>query len=137
MGFASLEKLNKNLLITENLLSYCAAIPVCGILPGAIKVGMGIVQTVASLAFSILFILPSIFVKLHNSKNDTFQEIYKFLGDQLLNGMANVVAGCLESIPFVGLIGQCCLREDFLSIDAMGSNRGKIIQYSYVSNFLV
>lgn len=126
MRIKALEMLNKNLLTIEHKLSYAGLFPIT-VIPGAIKAGMGIIQTITSIAISILLILPSIFVKMYNPNNDTCGEVYTFLADQLLNGLGNIIAGSLESIPFVGMIGFFCLSRGQSSI----SIEGKIINYSY------
>lgn len=77
-------------------LSYYSALPL--IVPGLIKVGLGLVQTVTALALSVLLILPVLY-KYNGSK-----ELLIHSFQHISHGSNNVLAGIIEAIPIVGTI---------------------------------
>lgn len=87
-------RIDHNFNQTERFLSKCAAVPLFGILPGVIKVVIGGVQLITSLALGI-FTLPLRCTK-HRGLNN-------YCWTHVKHGFGNVVAGFLEAIPFVGL----------------------------------
>lgn len=93
----------------EFYLSMGAAIPVLGTIAGNIKIALGIIQTIGgilALVFSLFFIC-----------NENGGSIFRNGFSHTVNGMANIAAGSLESIPFVGTailflrVGWFHLRE--------------------------
>ena len=82
----------------ENTLSLYAAIPLFGILPGALKVAGGVVQTVSAVALSILFSAPAL------CQNEQSKEIFFRACKHIPHGLGNIVAGTVEGCPIIGSI---------------------------------
>lgn len=95
---ASLElKLHK----VENTLSCITLIPVLGVVGGAAKVGLGLIQTVSALAITVIAGVTTLF------GSETGKACCFRASKHILHGLGNICAGVIESIPFVGLASGC------------------------------
>lgn len=80
----------------ENYLSTGAAFPFAGVFPGLAKSGMGGIQCLGGVAFSIIFSAVSLFDSGYKSLRDRS-------ATHILHGASNVIGG-LEGIPGVGFV---------------------------------
>lgn len=89
-------KLDRVLNNWENSLTEVASCPIIGTPAGLVKIGMGLVQTVAALAASILFLFYGL-----SSKNWI---LFDYSCSHIRHGIGNIAAGTIESIPILGTI---------------------------------
>lgn len=78
----------------ENELSAAARYPFVGSVPAAAKVIMGVAQTIAALAYGFFALMPAAIHKDFSYLDRSWSHIK--------HGCANIAAGLLEAIPFVG-----------------------------------
>jgi hypothetical protein len=82
----------------ENTLTGLAWYPVVGTLPAAIKVLVGVIQTVVAIATAILFAIPA--ATGHKSSKALFSKAISYIG----HGVANIIAGAFEATPGLGTL---------------------------------
>lgn len=87
----SIEKTLNNL---ENKLSLYSLCPF--VVPGVAKFGIGVVQTVSSLAVGLICAVPAYF------QHEKSQYLVTRSIKHIKHGLGNVVAGGIEAIPIVG-----------------------------------
>jgi hypothetical protein len=92
----SLVGLERNITNLEFNLSVAGIIPVLGAIPGITKVAFGIVQTLGALLVMILS-LPFCW-------SESGRAVTRRAVSHIVNGVGNIVAGALESIPIVGTV---------------------------------
>lgn len=79
---------------TENALSDAALWPVIGILPGGVKILMGVTQSVTALACGIITLAPA-------AASENWSLVHHSW-THIKHGLGNIAAGTLEALPFVG-----------------------------------
>ncbi|MGA8164009.1 MAG: hypothetical protein WB791_03170 [Waddliaceae bacterium] len=89
-------RLEETLVKVERTLSRWAAQPVLGIVPGGMKVGLGLAQTVTAIAFTVLTLLPAL------CDNQCCSFLCKRSFSHIPHGLGNILAGILEAIPWFG-----------------------------------
>lgn len=78
-------------------LFHAAIIPVLGFIPLTIAMGLGVVQTIAGIALSIIFAVPGSF----GNKNSRI--ILERSSKHIIYGPVNILACAIFAIPFVGI----------------------------------
>jgi|GEM_PF-6700103 len=94
---ATFDKIGKVLGRLFDYLSKGTAIPVLGIIPGVIKVGIGLVQMVGGIALSIIFAIPAFAFQSENAKIIVQRSV-----KHIAYGPSNMAMGVLEGIPLLG-----------------------------------
>lgn len=98
---ASLDNYSLFLLKTERVLTKIAMAPI--IIGGAVKVVLGTLQTVICSIAWLIFKIPA-------KDNKAAQKRFETAQVYILHGLANIVCGLVEAIPFIGLISACYVR---------------------------
>lgn len=80
---------------TENFLSHLAPIPLVGRAAGVVRICLGIIQTITSLALAILLTIPALL-------STKCAHAWSHCLSQTLHGTKNIVAGIFEVIPIIG-----------------------------------
>lgn len=97
---ANLDKVSWVMLKTERVLSKIAVVPGVGLVPGALKMALGVVQVLAGLIAAGIFGIISACCK----KDNIFGEWAVMSAAHSKNGAGNILAGFLEALPVVGTI---------------------------------
>ncbi|CAF23256.1 hypothetical protein [Candidatus Protochlamydia amoebophila] len=91
-------KIEKVLSYAEEYLSMGSGPAIIGIIPGIVKVGMGGTQCLSGLACTIIFSTATIF-------DSNYTPLRNRSASHIIHGAANIIAGIIEAIPFVGFVG--------------------------------
>ena len=96
-------------------LSYYAFWPIVGIVAGAIKMIIGIIQAVAGLLACIWFSCE------HLTEAQGSMSFRRAI-DHVGNGVANIIAGALEAIPLLGTVIGCIRLYQACTDNSTGHN---------------
>ena len=88
----------KHLAKIECDLAWGTALPFTGVFPGAVKIGLGVLQTVSAIALAAFTILTTAVFW-----NKEAQNLCKKSIKHIAHGIANIIGGAIESIPGIGL----------------------------------
>lgn len=116
-------RLEENLHMAENLLSIATTIPVLGVIGGAGKVILGLVQTISALVVTLFAGIAAIFGS-EKGKSYCFRA-----SKHIFHGLGNILAGIVESIPFVGSISGTIRFISWNSAHPAGPGAGNYLAY--------
>jgi hypothetical protein len=94
---AIFDKIGKLLGRTFDYLSIGTAIPFVGIIPGAVRVIIGLSQTIIGIALAILFAIPA-----YCYKSESGEVVVQRSIKHIKNGPLNMVIGVLQGTPLLG-----------------------------------
>ncbi len=86
----------------ENQLNKAMIVPIGGLLPAIVKIGLGIMQTIISIAVTIFAAIPALC-------NGTARTLLKYSIAHIAHGLANIAGGIILGMPCLGtiiLLGQ-------------------------------
>lgn len=115
--------LENNLHTIENLLSIVTAVPFIGVIGGAAKVGLGLIQTISALAITLITGIGALFAS-EKGKVCSLRA-----SKHILHGMGNIFAGVIESIPLIGLASGYIRYISWNSAHPAGPGVGNYMAY--------
>lgn len=111
-----------NLYVAEIYLSVVTAIPVLGVVGGAAKVSLGLIQTVSALAITL-------FAGIAAPCSEKGRAYCLRATKHIVHGMGNIFAGIIESIPLVGLASGYIRYKSYESAHPAGPGAANYIAY--------
>lgn len=79
----------------ENVLNKRSAYPIIGVVTGAVKCMIGVIQTVCSVVVALFVLIPAIF-------NKYCRKLCEYCFVHFMHGLGNITCGFLLALPLVG-----------------------------------